>query len=421
MWYAFYNLALTLLLVVAIPLLPLVLLLAPRYRAGFGQRLGFYPRTVRERIAATHPLWIHAASVGEVRSVQPLVRDLKARAPERKILLSTFTATGHHVARQIPGVDAAIYLPLDFSWVVGRALRTFEPSVLLIIETEIWPNLLHAAYQRGVPTLLLSGRVSERAYARYRRLRRFFRAVLKCFTVLGMQSAADAHRIKALGADTARTFVVGNLKVAVRSGDGGRGLSALKDPKRLVVVAGSTHRGEEELVLRAFTEVRELFPEICLVLAPRHPQRFAEAEKLLNGGPFSFARKTDSPAHEYFSRDVLLLDTVGELTNFFAAGDIAFVGGSLVDVGGHNVLEPARHGKPVVFGPHMANFKALAEQLKHADAAIEVRDAEELARVLIDLIRDAQRRRELGDRAAAVAAAQADALTLNSELVRRYL
>lgn len=421
MWYAFYNLTLALLLLAAVPLLPLVLLLAPRYRAGLGQRFGFYPRITRDQIASARPLWIHAASVGEVRSVQPLVRELKARAPERKILLSTFTATGNHVARQIAGVDATIYLPLDFSWVVRRALRTFEPSMLLIIETEIWPNLLRAASQQGIPTLLLSGRLSEKAFVRYRWLRRFFRRVLNCFTALGMQSATDARRITALGADTGKTIVVGNLKVAVRTGDGGRGLMALKDPARSVVVAGSTHRGEEELVLRAFKQVQNLFPQMCLVLAPRHPERFAEAEKLLTDGALSFARKSHSRAQEYFSRDVLLLDTVGELTNFFAVADIAFVGGSLVNIGGHNVLEPARYGKPVLFGPHMANFKEIAEQLKREGAAIEVRDADELARVFIDLMQNAERRRDLGKRAAEVAGAQADALRLNAELVQRYL
>ena len=422
MWYLLYNLALTVFFVAMLPAVPLVFLLGSRYRDGLGQRFGLYPRAVRRSVASARPIWIHASSVGEVRSAEALVRELKARAPGRKILVSTFTATGNRIARHIPGVDAAIYLPLDFPWTVRRALRAFDPSLLVIIETEIWPNLLRAAFRRGMPSLLLSGRLSEKALARYSLLSAFFRRVLGFFTVLGMQSSGDAARIAKLGAAEKKISVVGSLKFAARCIDDDRcRLVSVRDPGRHLVVAGSSHRGEEEILLTAFTAVRARFPNLSLVLAPRHPERFAEVERLLLNSPFAFQRKSRLAAEPYFAQDVLLLDTVGELPEFFAAGDIAFVGGSLVDGGGHNVLEPARFQKPILFGPHMTNFKDIAEEMKRGGAAIEVHDAEDLARALVQLLADTEERRRMGERASQIAGANGDALMLNLKLAERYL
>lgn len=360
--------------------------------------------------------------MGEVRSSEPLVREFKARAPERKVLVSTFTATGNRIARQIPGVDAAIFLPLDFPWSVRRALNAFEPSLLVIVETEIWPNLLRAAFKRGIPTLLLSGRLSEKAFARYSHLPGFFRRVLNCFTYLGMQSPADAARIENLGAVVSKVAVVGSLKFAARDLENAwEKITSAKDFSRQLIVAGSSHRGEEEILIEAYKSARARFPGLSLVLAPRHPERFAEVEKLLLKTAFNFKRKTQLTAKEYFAHDILLLDTMGELPGFFAAADIAFIGGSLVDGGGHNLLEPARLRKPILFGPFMSNFRNIADEMKRSGGAVEVRDAADLSRVLIDLLIDSDRRRLMGDRAARVAGANRDALTLNFELVERYL
>lgn len=418
MWYTVYNLLLAVLLVGALPLLPLVALMGERYRAGLGQRFGFYPKALLRELASQRPLWIHAASVGEVRSAEPLARALKARAPERKLLLSTFTATGNRIARKISCVDAVIYLPLDFPGIPRRALRAFDPSLLVIIETEIWPNLLRAAHRRGTTALLLSGRISERAFGRYVLARGFFRRVLQCFTGCAMQSAADARRLVALGADEEKVSVVGSLKFA---GDFASNNRPFPEPGGPLLVAGSTHRGEEAVVLQAFRRARERFPELLLVLAPRHPERFGETERLLQESSFDFARKSRCAPSEYFSREVLLLDSVGELPQFFAQAAVAFIGGSLVEVGGHNALEPARSRKPILFGPHMANFREIAEELKRRKAAVEVRDAEELARALIDLLGNEEKRRQMGERAAEAAGVQADALERNLELVQRYL
>lgn len=422
MWYLLYNLALGVAFVATLPALPLLFLLGTHYRSGFAQRLGFYPEATRRSLASTRPVWIHAASMGEVRSAEPLVREFKARAPERKVLVSTFTATGNRIARQISGVDAAIFLPLDFPWSVRRALNTFEPSLLVIVETEIWPNLLRAAFKRGIPTVLLSGRLSEKAFVRYSRLSGFFRRVLNFFTCLGMQSPADAARIENLGAVASKVTVVGSLKFAARPLDSAwEKITSAKDPARQLIVAGSSHRGEEEILIEAYMSARARFPGLSLVLAPRHPERFAEVERLLLKTAVNFQRKTRITAKEYFAHDILLLDTVGDLPGFFAAADIAFIGGSLVDGGGHNLLEPARLRKPILFGPYMSNFRSIADEMKRNGAAVEVRDAVDLSRVLIHLLKDSDQLRLMGERAARVAGANRDALMLNFKLAERYL
>lgn len=408
--------------VVALPFAPFVLLLGSRYRDGFGQRLAIYPRAVGSSLLSTKPVWIHAASVGEVRAAGALARALKAGAPERRILVSTFTATGQRMARQLPGIDAVIFLPLDFSFVVGRALKKFQPCMLVFIETEIWPNLLRQAYRRGIPTLLLSGRLSAKALSRYLLCRPFFRQVLQYFTAIGMQSPADAERILQLGANPDKTSVVGSLKFAAADGNGRwQRLASVRDPSRPLLVAGSSHRGEEEILLKVLASVRSAHPKLSMVLAPRHPERFTEVEKLLKNSPFEFQRKSQTKAEEYFAKDILLLDTVGELPDFFAAADITFVGGSLIDAGGHNLLEPARFQKPVLFGPYVSNVKSIADEMKQKGAAIEVSGADELARALTTLLADAEARLRMGKVAAEFAGANHEAVTRNLGLAARYL
>jgi 3-deoxy-D-manno-octulosonic-acid transferase len=420
MWYFLYNLILTGVFACALPFTPLIGLLGSRYRSGFSQRLGFYPAVIQASLASARPVWIHAASVGEVRSAEPLVRELKARAPARKILISTFTATGHRIAQQIAGADGVIFLPLDLLWIVRRALISFRPSALLIIETEIWPNLLREAFRQGVPTLLLSGRLSAKAFSRYYFFRFFFGVVLNHFTVLGMQSGADAGRMRQLGASEKKVSVVGSLKFAfAKTQKRGATLAGYQD--RPLLVVGSSHRGEEEIVLQAFAAARSQFPKLSMVLAPRHPERFAEVEKLLIGSPFGFQRRSQVKDGQIFAKDILLLDTLGELTDFFAVADIAFVGGSLIDAGGHNVLEPACYHKPVLFGPNMSNFQNVAEQMKQNGAAIEVGDANDLAQALVSLLADTDRRRRMGEVASQIVATNSQALTENFRLAERYL
>jgi 3-deoxy-D-manno-octulosonic-acid transferase len=422
MWYFLYNLILTVVFACVLPLTPFIALLGSRYRDGFIQRLGFYPAAVLASLASARPVWIHAASVGEVRSAEPLVRELKARAPQRKILISTFTSTGHRIAQRIGDVDGVIFLPLDLLWIVRRALISFRPSALLIIETEIWPNLLREAFRQGVPTLLLSGRLSAKAFSRYSFFRLFFRVVVNHFTVFGMQSAADAMRMRGLGASEKNISVVGSLKFAFAKTQVRRECPALAGcPDKPLLVVGSSHRGEEEILLQAFAAARSRFPKLSMVLAPRHPERFAEVEKLLISSPFGFQRRSQVKNGQPFEKDILLLDTLGELADFFAVADIAFVGGSLIDAGGHNILEPARYHKPVLFGPNMSNFQSVAEQMKQNGAAIEVGNANDLAQALVSLLADTNRRRRMGEIASQVVEANNQALTQNLALAERYL
>jgi 3-deoxy-D-manno-octulosonic-acid transferase len=416
--YVLYNVLLTITLALAAPFLPLLWFLGPRYRDGLAERFACYGNTVT--LGLRDPIWIHAASVGEVRAAGALIRALKAEVPERSIVISTFTATGNRLAHQGGIADKVIFLPLDFPWIARRAVKRIRPSLLLFLETEIWPNLVRQAYQRGIPTILLSGRLSAKALSRYEFARPFFRRVLAQYTALGMQSADDAQRMLKLGAPEKRVSVVGSLKFAA---DGvGSGREAIcSTPDRQIFVAGSSHRGEELVLLRALQLARALLPKLMMVLAPRHPERFSEVEKLLRESSLSFERKTRSQPDQYFQKDVLLLDTVGELTEFFNAADVAFVGGSLVEVGGHNILEPARCRKPVLFGPYMENFKTIAEGMKCNGGAIEVHGAEDLARVLAELLRDPQARQRIGQSAADFAAGHQEALPKNLALARRYL
>jgi 3-deoxy-D-manno-octulosonic-acid transferase len=421
LWYLLYNIFFTFGFFLALPVLPLLLCCGARYRDGLGQRLGFYPENILPPPLNGRPVWIHAASVGEVRSAEALIGALKSGAAQRQILVSTYTATGHRLARQMAGVDAVIFFPLDLFWIARRALARFDPSLLVIIETEIWPNFLLHAYRRGIPTLLLSGRLSAKASARYTLCQKFFRRVLRCYSALGMQSSEDAARIVELGAEEKKVSVVGSLKFApARFGPLVKSLAAALGGKPLLV-AGSTHHGEEENLLEALLLIRAKFPTLSMVIAPRHPERFAEVERLLKYSSFNFQRRSQAQSPHWFAKDILLLDSVGELVDFFAAADVAFIGGSLVRVGGHNILEPARYGKPVLFGPHMENFQSLAHDMIRQGAAIEVTGAQDLADAVCDLLADPQKRQRMGRRAAEIAVGNYQALGSNLRLAQRYL
>jgi 3-deoxy-D-manno-octulosonic-acid transferase len=417
-----YNLLVTVLFASLLPALPILALSGSRYRYRLGQRFAIYPSDLIARFKGVRPIWIHAASLGEVRSVAALVAEIKRHHPQRKILLSSFTATGHQAAVHLAGVDAAILLPLDLYWIVRRALARWNPAQLVIVETELWPNMVFQAFRRGIPTLLLSGRISERSRSRYALLGRIFRPVLHRFSRIGAQTDADARRFLSLGAPAHKVAVVGSLKFADSQ-------AAAASPKLLggkpastrLFVAASTHRGEDEILLDAFQILRQRFNTVVMVLAPRHPERFATVEALLRSRAVPFRRRSKASVAELFDRDVVLLDTLGELVDFFAHSDLAFVGGSLVPVGGHNVLEPALGSVPVLFGPHMDHFRAVADRLKNEGAAREIHDAASLAAAAAEILIDPALRTQMGERALAVARSGVSALAKNYQLVDAYL
>lgn len=429
MVYWVYNFFLTLGFFLSLPVLPLFFFLGRRFSEGLPERFGFYPRQVREPLRGSRPIWIHAVSVGEVLSAACLVDQLQERFPERKILLSTFTSGGRRIARQAVGaVDAVILLPLDHPWIVRRVLNLFDPCLVIFLETEIWPNFMRCTYLKGIPTLLLSGRLSPRAFNRYFFFRPLFSKVVQQFNAAGMQSEEDAERIVGLGVDRRKVCITGNLKHASwekeRAGNSAGNklkLNLRNNPDQQVLVAGSTHRGEEDLMLDVFLFLRSRFPDLLMVLAPRHPHRFYEVERLLQKKKVRYERKSQMNGSEQSHAEVIFLDTLGDLPAFYSLADVAFVGGSMVDAGGHNLMEPARWRKPMLFGPYMTNFAELAAEIKQKGGGIEVRGREDLIREISGLLADRRKAQRMGELAYAVVQGDRGVVDRSMDLVARYV
>ena len=408
--YLFYSL-LSLIAFVAVS--PYFLYQAIRYNkyvGSLGQRLGYLP--VSFNLDGDRSIWIHAVSVGEVLTARALVGDLRARYPGLRLFVSTTTMTGQRVARtNIQGVDAVFFFPFDFAFIVNRTLRLVRPRLFIMMETEIWPNLLRACRRQGVRTVLVNGRISSRSYPRYRLARPLFRRVLDHVDRFCMQSEESARRIVDIGADPARVTVTGSLKfdslevpTAESLGRGpGRVLRFFRtSPNRTVIVAASTLKGEEDMVLAAFRRVKQGSPDALLILAPRKPERFGEAEALARREGFSVVRRSDLPIDAEPREDIVVLDSMGELARLFQIATVVFVGGSLVDAGGHNILEPAVFGKPILFGPHMQNFAEIARTFLEHQAAVQVASARDLEDALVSLASDPVRQASLGAAARAL-------------------
>jgi 3-deoxy-D-manno-octulosonic-acid transferase len=368
----------------------------PAYRTHLGERFGLGRRL------AMPSIWLHAVSVGEVSAAAALVRALHARHPDVPLVLTTATPTGRAQAATLFGADVEVrFLPYDTAGSVRRFLARIRPLAAIIMETELWPNLLHECGRRGVPVVFASARLAARSVPRYRRFGTLFSAGLRNAWVAA-QSSTDADRFIALGADPARTRVVGNLKFDMRLGEAvaenGRELRRRYLGARPVWTAGSTHEGEEEIVLGAHAALERAVRGALLVLVPRHPQRFEGVAALLERRGLVFDRRGRSDTVRPEAQ-VLLLDTMGELTAFYAASDVAFVGGSLVPVGGHNLLEPAALGVPVITGPHTQNGPEIARLLIEAGGALEAADGVALAAAAGRLLADPALRERMGESA----------------------
>jgi 3-deoxy-D-manno-octulosonic-acid transferase len=328
-------------------------------------------------------LWIHAVSVGEVLSLRRLVSELKTKHPSWRVYFSTLTNTGYRVARQtLSGVDEVFFVPLDFGWVAARFFSTLRPRLFVLAESEYWPNLLRQAGKSCRSVILINGRTSRRSHKRYLRCRMLVRPVLDHIDYFLVQSEADRERLGSLGIPAKRMEVAGNLKAEVRlpdvSNEERLGLrAAFRIPvEKKVIVAGSTHRGEEEIILQALAGAKKNRPGLALVIAPRHPERAPEVEKAAVDLGLNVMRRTRVEPQRLW--DVLVLDTIGELAKFYALADLAFVGGSLIPHGGQNLLEPAYYGKPMCFGRHMENFATLADDFVRSGAARVVHGLGEL-------------------------------------------
>lgn len=373
-----------------------------------GQRCGRLPRAVNPERRPS--IWVHAVSVGETLAARPLLAALRDAYPGHRRLLSTTTATGQQVARGLGDlVDATFYAPFDLPRFVARTLDRAAPELLIVVDTEIWPNLLRACRRRGIRTALANGRLTARSFRGYRRAGGFMRRVVGDLDRICVQTEQWGRWFEALGADAGRISVTGSLKfdapAAATAARGARHPVLASLPVaagRPVVVAASTLRGEEEPVLRAFASAREGHPGALLILAPRHPERFAEATRIAVAAGHRVVRRTSLDGSGGDDADVVVLDTIGELPHVFEAASCVFVGGSLVPAGGHNILEPAAVGKAILFGPHMESFAEIARLFLARDAAVQVRSAAGLETEVAALLDDPARCRRLGAAARAV-------------------
>lgn len=383
-------------------------------------RFGFYDTAP----AAAPSVWIHSVSVGETLAAVPLVLALRRGHPEIPITVTTVTATGAHVAAdRLASIATHRFFPLDLPGPVARAIEANRPRCFIAIETELWPNLLRALARRGVPVMIANGRVSDRSFRRYLRVRGLVRRMLSTVSVFAMRSAEDSRRIVALGADPDRVFVTGDLKTDEpepdsRAGARWRGLLDIA-PNARVWIAGSTHRGEEEAILDVHRLVCDRLGPLVLVVAPRHPERAPEVLRAARARGHSAIRRSEFPRPR--ADAIVVLDTVGELAELYHLADVVFVGGSLVPVGGHNVLEPALRRKPVLFGPHVSNVREGAHVLLEHGGGITVANPRELETQLVRLLSDDRLRHQIGETAREAVAARRGATVETVRLIERYL
>ena len=407
-----YSAALLLLLLMTLPYWLLRMLTAGKYRAGLAERLGRVPPRILRR-PPQGCIWIHAVSVGEVLAVGKLLEELAARHRERRILVSTTTATGQKLARERFGEENVFFFPLDLWFSAGAYLRALRPALVVLAETEFWPNFIRLAHAEGARIAVVNARISDRSFPRYRRWRFIFKNVLRDIEVFLAQSELDAQRLVEIGAPAERVCVSGNLKFEVGAAAAKPVVALLRDSfgragVSEVIVAGSTVEGEERMLLDAFRSLLRSHPRAAMVLAPRHLERFEAVASLLLSSSLSFIRRSRMTGQESCAGAVILLDTIGELAAVYALASVAFVGGSLVPVGGHNILEPAQHGVPIVVGPHTQNFRDIVNIFTRA-GALSVVQPEYLDAELLRLLDDPGFRRDLGQRGAEVFRAQSGA------------
>jgi len=388
------------------------------YLSGWGERFALgCPERARQGV-----IWVHAVSVGEVQAAVPLVQALREKYPQRPVLITTMTPTGTQTVLGRLGRDTLhAYAAYDLPGAVNRFLDCWQPAITVIMETELWPNTIHACHARGIPLVLANARLSARSAARYGRFAGFARAMLGKFTAIAAQTGADAERLQALGAERPATHVTGNLKFDVNLpaslAEQAQVLRRAWGSERPVWIAASTHEGEDEQVLDAFDAIRATRPNTLLILVPRHPERFDAVAALVQArGYGAMARRSQAPLCGPETA-VYVGDTMGDLLQLYAAADVAFVGGSLVPTGGHNMLEPAGLGVPVVSGPHVFNFMAVSQLLREAGAAWQVADAAELAQVTGALLDDANRRFRAGENGRQAVAANRGATGAMLEII----
>lgn len=420
----FYSAALALALLVSLPYWIFQMLRHGKYRRGLAERLGRLPARMQVPRESEPAIWVHAVSVGEVLAIAGLVDELKRRLPQHRIFVSATTDTGQALARKRFGEANVFYFPMDFAFAIQPYMQALRPQMVVIAETEFWPNFLRLAHTSGARVAVVNARISDRSWPNYRRFRGLLRSLLANVDLFLAQTSEDAARLQEIGALTERIRVVGNLKFDLAVPAAPPIVTSLRQSIAAnvsgpVLVCGSTVDGEEPLLLKAFENLRVQHPGAVMILAPRHPERFPAVARLLEQMSIPFWRRSLGN-DESLNGGVLLLDTIGELAALYALADIAFVGGSLVPRGGHNILEPAQHGVATVVGNHTENFRDIVSLFQSRDAVRIVGPAE-LPLVLMELLANDTERRALGQRAAETMRSQVGATLRTADELHKLL
>jgi len=414
----FYNLIIIIFMLFSLPLY----LFKGKFHRGFIRRFGIIPKEIK----FNRPIWVHAVSVGEAIVMRGLIEELRRIYPLKNFVISTVTPTGNKIACSMAREsDFVTYLPFDLSFITEKVIRKVKPSIFIIAETEIWPNLINTLYKAKIPVAILNARISDASFMGYKRIKYLIKPVLGKVAIFCTQSQRDAFRLISLGAIPEKIEVTGNMKF-----DQIQGLSyGIKECKsrlglkeeECLLVAGSTHQQEEDVVLSAYSKLLKVLPGLRLLLAPRHPERAESVCNLIKRLGFSPQRISSYSPDMITKNTVFVLDTVGDLSKFYLAADIVFVGGSLVRKGGHNILEPASLGKPVIFGPHMFNFRDIASEFLNTKAAIQIFNQDDLIFRIRELLEDKTKREKLAGNAREVILRNQGATKRNTSLLGKLI
>lgn len=376
--YFLYNLILIFFAMLLSPVILVLFIISPKLRAGFFEKIGFYSKKTSKKKS----IWVHAVSVGEVNAIETVFKRLKSEFPEHNLVLTTVTRTGQAIANSKLGkvADVIAYFPYDFSFSVNSAIKSFNPELAIIAETEIWPMFAHKINKAGIPLAIINGRISPNSYKGYKKFKYFFKKIFKNYKFILMQSQGDRERIINIGANPEITKVMGNLKFDINKPIDENAIEELKNYLKItnqkVIIAGSTHKGEDEIILNAYSKLKKDNFDLKLLIAPRHPERHQSVFRLVSNSGFSYGSRKNNDNFE--EKDIIIIDTIGELGKLYSVSDVAFIGGSFSGTGGHNPLEPAIFGTPVVSGPTVFNFKDIYKIMSQNGSAFIVETEEEL-------------------------------------------
>ncbi len=425
-----YNIFLSAGFLLAVPYFLFQLIFHKRYRSGLTERLGFIPKEKRNKVRIGKTIWFHAVSVGEASAIYPLYKAFKEKYFDRVVIFSTTTRTGQEwITPKLHSEDIPLYFPLDFYWSVKRVLKQMRPISFIAVETEIWPNFWWAAHRQKITLALVNGRLSDRSFRGYSKIVFFLKPILRKLSILVCQTPEDAARFLRLGASQECVKVGGNLKFEIPTDNSELHMKASQLKKQfgvtshMIFVGGSTHPGEEEILIQCYQRLVEELPFLRLVLAPRHPERVSEVQQLVGQYNFQSLLESEQRQSEWIHNPhaILIIDGIGKLLQYYALATVVFMGKSLTSHGGQNLLEPAALGKVILFGPYMENFKAIAHQFLEEKAAMEVQNAHVLEETLRKLLTSEGLRKQSETKARELVDRNKGALLLNLSQIEEHL